>query len=67
MKAKVKIARVVFNPHQEIVYDDLTKNRLHNYRCGIYAHFCYEWDEMLIDENDPEFETCSCGMPDGRT
>ncbi len=23
-------------------------------------HFCYEWDEMLIDEGCPEFEVCNC-------
>ena len=29
-------------------------------RSGKYAHFCNEWDDMLIDENDPEFEACHC-------
>lgn len=27
---------------------------------GIYAHWCYEWDEMPVDETTPEFECCSC-------
>ena len=23
-------------------------------------HFCNEWDGMLIDKTDPEFEVCLC-------
>ena len=23
-------------------------------------HFCPEWDEMLIEEDTPEFESCNC-------
>ena len=33
-------------------------------RTGKYAHACYEWDEMLIDEGDPEFESCLCFRDD---
>lgn len=33
-------------------------------RSGKYAHFCYEWDELLIDESDPEIETCCCYRDD---
>lgn len=29
-------------------------------RDGKFAHFCHEWDDALIDENDPEFESCTC-------
>ena len=25
-------------------------------------HFCYDWDEMLIHPNDPEFECCTCRL-----
>lgn len=25
-------------------------------------HFCEDWDGLLIDENDPEFEHCKCGV-----
>jgi hypothetical protein len=25
-----------------------------------FLHWCYEWDGMLIDKNDPEFEVCTC-------
>lgn len=28
-------------------------------RIGKYAHFCYDWDEWLISEEDPEFESCT--------
>lgn len=28
-----------------------------------YKHFCYEWDEMEIDETWPEFECCTCYPP----
>jgi len=30
-----------------------------------YLHWCPEWDGMLIDEKDPEFECCAC-FPDVR-
>lgn len=26
-------------------------------------HFCPNWDLLLIEENDPEFECCTCGFP----
>jgi hypothetical protein len=25
-----------------------------------FLHFCDEWDGLLIDQADPEFECCSC-------
>jgi hypothetical protein len=25
-----------------------------------FLHFCDDWDFMLIDKNDKEFECCSC-------
>lgn len=25
-----------------------------------FAHGCYEWDGMEIDERDPEFAFCNC-------
>jgi len=28
-------------------------------------HFCPEWDFMLINDDDPEFEACSCYYKDG--
>lgn len=27
-------------------------------------HFCPDWDGLLIDESDPEFETCHCPAKD---
>lgn len=27
---------------------------------GRFLHFCYDWDGMLIDHTDPEFECCNC-------
>lgn len=32
-------------------------------RLGEFAHFCYDWDLMLIDETDREFEACLCFRP----
>ena len=29
------------------------------------AHYCYEWDGLLINKNHPEFECCTCGDKDG--
>ena len=25
-----------------------------------YLHWCHEWDGMLIDDSDPEFDCCLC-------
>lgn len=67
-KAKIaKLARVVFNPDQAVIYDPAPANSLHNYRCGKYSHYCYDNNEMLIDENDSEFATCNCGKPNSKT
>lgn len=27
---------------------------------GGFLHFCDEWDGLLIDQTDPEFECCTC-------
>lgn len=27
---------------------------------GKYKHYCYDWDEMAIDETCPEFNACTC-------
>lgn len=27
-----------------------------------FLHFCNEWDGLLIDRDDPEFECCSCSF-----
>jgi len=27
---------------------------------GKFKHYCWEWDEMAIDETFPEFEHCLC-------
>lgn len=29
-------------------------------------HFCEDWDFMLINDDDPEFEVCNCFYRDGR-
>jgi hypothetical protein len=69
MKTKGKIAskpaRVVFNPHRKMLTEGVPPKC--SGRNGLYAHFCYEYDEMLIDENDPEFVNCLCGMPNPKT
>lgn len=57
--------RVVFNPHNNVITDTL--GPLTKSRHGKYAHYCYDWDELLIDENDPEFEVCNCGKPNAKT
>jgi hypothetical protein len=60
--------RVVFNPNQAPIVDqcdrELGKPRM---RKGKYAHYCYEWDELLIDETDFEFPFCKCGCPNPKT
>jgi hypothetical protein len=27
-------------------------------------HLCPDWDFLLIDDSDPEFETCTCNRED---
>lgn len=27
---------------------------------GGFLHFCDEWDGLLIDQTDPEFDCCTC-------
>lgn len=27
---------------------------------GKYAHYCWDWDELPIDETVPEFKVCTC-------
>lgn len=27
---------------------------------GKYKHYCYDWDELEIDETCPEFMVCTC-------
>lgn len=29
---------------------------------GGFLHFCQDWDFMLIDQTDPEFECCTCNF-----
>jgi len=24
------------------------------------AHYCHEWDGMVIDKSDPEYQDCTC-------
>ena len=60
--------RICFNPTRATIYDPIDPDGFrYMSRNGLYAHFCYEWDEMLIDETDSEFALCKCGCPDERT
>lgn len=63
--SKPKPTRIIFNPTRKRVVDLLSDGE--RVRSGLYTHYCYEWDEMLIDENDPEFAVCLCGMPNPKT
>lgn len=27
---------------------------------GGFLHFCADWDYLVIDQTDPEFESCTC-------
>ena len=27
---------------------------------GYYAHWCYDWDELPVDENTHEIDCCHC-------
>jgi len=27
---------------------------------GYYRHWCFEWDELPVDETTPEFDCCLC-------
>ena len=69
LKAKTaKPSRVLLNPNRLRIVDPCEHELgLPRERNGIFAHYCYEWDEMLIDETDPEFATCLCGCPNPKT
>ena len=44
---------------QEFMEDSLRwRGRILN---GVYAHWCFEWDELPIDETCPEWP-CGCGF-----
>jgi hypothetical protein len=63
MKAKAKKKeRIIFNPRRELLTDD---HRIQ--RRGLYAHFCFNHNELLIDETDEEFKACLCGVPNPLT
>ena len=27
---------------------------------GTYAHYCYDWDMLPVDESTPEYQGCTC-------
>ena len=29
-----------------------------------FKHYCPDWDFMLIDRHDPEFNSCTCNLTD---
>lgn len=62
-----KSSRIIFNPTGKIIRDPVGPENVATARSGIYAHFCYDWDELLIDETDPEFEACTCGKSNPKT
>ena len=63
----INSGRIVFNPTNRAIIDEYTESG-HCIRTGKYAHHCYDWDEMLIDETDEhEFSICRCGVPDAKT
>jgi hypothetical protein len=67
--AKVKVktkARIVFNP-KETVITEVWKGIVTR-RSGKYAHYCFAYDDLLIDETDTDlFKDCLCGMPNPKT
>lgn len=35
---------------------------------GKYAHYCYDWDCLPVDETTPEWDSCACfPRDDGRS
>jgi hypothetical protein len=66
-KARIrKVSRVVFNPRRlSIVDPGYASGKVR--RDGLYAHFCFDFEDTLIDETDDVFEACTCGMPNPKT
>ena len=64
--AKVKVKgktqeRMFLNPYKRVLTDG---DRI---RSGLFAHYCYDLDELLIDETDiDEFTICLCGKSTDR-
>ena len=42
------------------LFDRACKKEFGYVLTGEFKHFCYEWDFLAIDENDPEFDACWC-------
>jgi len=42
------------------LFDRACKKEFGYVLTGEFKHFCYEWDFLAIDENDLEFDACSC-------
>lgn len=63
----VKPSRIVFNPYRHEVKEPGRCEIQRTRRRGLYAHFCFDHNEMLIDETDSEFAKCNCGMPNPKT
>ena len=52
--AKLADAEVEIEVLQEVI------QRLRRINPPKFKHFCVEWDELEIDEYDPEFSACTC-------
>jgi hypothetical protein len=59
--------RVKFNPNRYGFTEGKPGTPDFRIRKGLYAHNCYDHNELLIDETDPEFASCKCGCPDPRS
>ena len=67
VRKKKNQERIIFNPHRIMIIDPNPDDGKHQKRAGIYAHFCFDWYDRLIDENDVEFSSCTCGVPNLKT
>ena len=56
MPAGLSPERVAFlerHPTARLMLEDIAM-------AGGFLHFCADWDGLLIDQTDPEFECCHC-------
>lgn len=56
----IRDGRTVLNPRRETLEGDGRKSN------SPMAHYCWDWDDLLIDENCEEFELCHCGLANTR-
>ena len=52
-----ELTRLKFHPEEWIEVCRMWRGRILD---GLYAHYCYSWDELPVDETTEEYLYCKC-------